>query len=187
MWKSIKSIRTVVSCFLSFRYQVILHGRMSSLGLRLCNAAQQTQCRELYWKQYLIRVLIGYGNGIITLIFYLEDITPGNTSLEWSRKPAWNRQNRAEDGGDMFLRKVGLFQRTTRRHIPEDITRHNHRHENLKCCIWILCWTLLEVYLIYTTFWKLDPFASPDVMERNDPAESGPLEGANLEYWTVVP
>jgi hypothetical protein len=35
-----------------------------------------------------------------------------------------------EDGGDMFLRKVGL-QRTTPHYIPEDRTLHNHRCENL--------------------------------------------------------
>jgi hypothetical protein len=37
-----------------------------------------------------------------------------------------------EDGGDMFLRNVFDFQRTTRYYIPEDSTLHNHRRENLK-------------------------------------------------------
>jgi hypothetical protein len=37
-----------------------------------------------------------------------------------------------EDGGDMFLRKSGTTQRTTRRHIPEEDTLQNHRCENLK-------------------------------------------------------
>jgi hypothetical protein len=33
-----------------------------------------------------------------------------------------------ENGGDIFLRNAGYFQRTTRRYIPEG----NHRYENLK-------------------------------------------------------
>jgi hypothetical protein len=38
-----------------------------------------------------------------------------------------------EDGGNIFLRKVGFdFAQTTRRYIPEDRTLHNHRCENLK-------------------------------------------------------
>jgi hypothetical protein len=38
-----------------------------------------------------------------------------------------------EDGGDMFLRNVVDFQRTTRRYISEDTrTLHNHRCDNLK-------------------------------------------------------
>jgi hypothetical protein len=35
----------------------------------------------------------------------------------------------------MFLRNVVETQRTTRRHIPEDDTLHNHRCENLKSYI----------------------------------------------------
>jgi hypothetical protein len=37
-----------------------------------------------------------------------------------------------EDGGDIFLRNVGATQQTTRRHITEDDTLHNHPCENLK-------------------------------------------------------
>jgi hypothetical protein len=40
-----------------------------------------------------------------------------------------------EDGGDMFLRHVGwLSTDYTALYIPEDITLHNHRCENLKSC-----------------------------------------------------
>jgi hypothetical protein len=39
-----------------------------------------------------------------------------------------------EDGGDMFLRNIFDFQRTTRSYIPEDRTLHKHRCENLKSC-----------------------------------------------------
>jgi hypothetical protein len=44
----------------------------------------------------------------------------------------WNYFFEPEDWGDMFLRNVGSTQQTTRRHIPEDDTLHNHRCENLK-------------------------------------------------------
>jgi hypothetical protein len=37
-----------------------------------------------------------------------------------------------EDGGDMFLRTSVVSQQTTRRHITEDDTLHNHRCENHK-------------------------------------------------------
>jgi hypothetical protein len=37
-----------------------------------------------------------------------------------------------EDGGDMFLRKVGCIHGTSQRYIPEDRTLHNHHCENLK-------------------------------------------------------
>jgi hypothetical protein len=37
-----------------------------------------------------------------------------------------------EDGGDMALRNVGYFQRTTRCYIPKDSTVHKYRCENLK-------------------------------------------------------
>jgi hypothetical protein len=37
-----------------------------------------------------------------------------------------------EYGGDMFLRNVIDFQRTTKCYIPEDRTLTNHRCENLK-------------------------------------------------------
>jgi hypothetical protein len=40
-----------------------------------------------------------------------------------------------EEGGDMFLRNVGYFQRTTWRYNPEDRTIHSHLSENLKSCI----------------------------------------------------
>jgi hypothetical protein len=45
---------------------------------------------------------------------------------------SWNYFFDPEDGGDMFLRKSAATQQTTRRHIPEDDTFHNHRCENLK-------------------------------------------------------
>jgi hypothetical protein len=43
-----------------------------------------------------------------------------------------------EDGGDMFLRNVVDFQRTTR-YIPEDRAVHTHRSENLKFCRMLRC------------------------------------------------
>jgi hypothetical protein len=39
-----------------------------------------------------------------------------------------------EVGGDIFLRDVGNFQRTTRRFILEDRTLHTHICKNLKFC-----------------------------------------------------
>jgi hypothetical protein len=39
------------------------------------------------------------------------------------------------DGSDMFLLNVIDFQRTTQGYIPEDITLHNHRCENLRSFI----------------------------------------------------
>jgi hypothetical protein len=39
----------------------------------------------------------------------------------------------------MFLRNVVDFQRTIGRYIPEDSTLHNHRCENLKSCMFIIC------------------------------------------------
>jgi hypothetical protein len=46
-----------------------------------------------------------------------------------SAVPPYTGQCLHTTGGDVFLRNVG---RTTRRHIPEDDTLHNHRCENLK-------------------------------------------------------
>jgi hypothetical protein len=40
-----------------------------------------------------------------------------------------------EDGSNMFLRNVGWLLTTRRRYIPEEITLHNHRCENLKSYI----------------------------------------------------
>jgi hypothetical protein len=37
-----------------------------------------------------------------------------------------------EEGGDMFLRKVGLLHRTTRRYVLEYRILHNHSCENLR-------------------------------------------------------
>jgi hypothetical protein len=55
-----------------------------------------------------------------------------------------------EDGGDMFLSETSVAsQQTTRLHIPEDDTLHNHRCENLKSYIqqsyFYLIFTLLEL------------------------------------------
>jgi hypothetical protein len=36
------------------------------------------------------------------------------------------------DGGDMFLRNVGLHKRTTRHYAPEERTLHDHCCDNLK-------------------------------------------------------
>jgi hypothetical protein len=44
----------------------------------------------------------------------------------------WNYVFDHEDGGDSFFETSVAAQQTTRRHIPEDDTPHNHRCENLK-------------------------------------------------------
>jgi hypothetical protein len=54
-------------------------------------------------------------------------------------------------------------QRTTRHHIPEDDTLHNHRCENLK------------------SYMHLFQFSG----EGETPTLLGPLERANLNHWTM--
>jgi hypothetical protein len=45
------------------------------------------------------------------------------------------QQRTSKQAGGKYPPKRRLTQRTTRRHIPEDDTLHNHRCENLKFCI----------------------------------------------------
>jgi hypothetical protein len=63
-----------------------------------------------------------------------------------------------EDGGNVYTWKFYYSQQTTRLHIPEDITLHNHRCENLKSYNWSK---------ILTTKITFPSFSSPYVHLRS--------------------
>jgi hypothetical protein len=65
--------------------------------------------------------------------FYLDGLTRNQRESRWRAELGLFFD--PEDGGDVFLRNVGWLSTDYTAYIPEDITLHDHRCENLRSYI----------------------------------------------------